>query len=123
MRISDWSSDVCSSDLDDDRATAVAHHDGTTVGGGEPARAQRLAGDEAARLVGPPARIDNPDAAVDPEHWIETLEADLPPLIAGPFGRYHAPVARDPGAAEIGAASRRAREGQYEVVPLVAEPL
>src|SRR3546814_2175838 len=46
---------------DDDRATAVAHHDGTTVGGGEPARAQRLAGDEAARLVGPPARIDNPE--------------------------------------------------------------
>src|SRR3546814_9556143 len=101
MRISDWSSDVCSSDLDDDRATAVAHHDGTTVGGGEPARAQRLAGDEAARLVGPPARIDNPDAAVDPEHWIETLEADLPRLIAGAFGRYRALVRSEEHTSEL----------------------
>src|SRR3546814_17635952 len=82
----------------DDRATAGAHHDGTTVGGGEPARAQRLAGDEAARLVGPPARIDNPDAAGNLEHWLATLAAALPRLTAGAFGRYPAHVSSDPGA-------------------------
>src|SRR3546814_14847204 len=109
MRISDWSSDVCSSDLHDRRGSACRDESavlprsglGTAVRIEVGADAVRLAGDEAAlvlRAVGPPVHAATGTgavvelaaigSAVGPAHPAQTLVAVVPePPFSAPTHR------------------------------------
>src|SRR3546814_17992941 len=103
MRISDWSSDVCSSDL---RVAA--------------GRSPGHAGEHRRRRVRPRSvddRLRRPGrfGADLPAHgWRLTLDVNVDPK-----GRVHV----DQCPQEIGSTSWRARVGQYVYIPVVAGPL
>src|SRR3546814_1491271 len=106
MRISDWSSDVCSSDLSGDRPTEVQQRDGGRESGNgrdrereedEPAERERerdeVPGEDVARLLlsighvhRGHERVDGPGGAPGGEHEAEQqAKAEAPPAgIADP---------------------------------------
>src|SRR3546814_8518744 len=70
MRISDWSSDVCSSDLPSGRGRTVrpAHHaaNGRTIGNGHTDRLGRLAEPHCGRIGGGPFATRHPSRPAGP---------------------------------------------------------
>src|SRR3546814_15640742 len=113
MRISDWSSDVCSSDLRDDAAPTIPHNPPDTTRGGE----RTHVSGSARRGALEPARNPRPAGRAPRRRPLRAYRRRRLPDLCRGRGRRRA------HGGQIGRAACRERVCQYVSISVVAVPL